>query len=77
MVLTWICSSSSVILDSSSPVIALFSVSDMIPTSRAIALAVASWSPVIIMGRIPDLLQSSIACLTSSLGGSIMPITPM
>ena len=47
-----------------------------IPISRAMAEAVTTWSPVIIMGRMPAAMQWATASLDSALGGSIMAIRP-
>ena len=68
-------SSSSLILSSSAPVIAL-SPSCNMPSWAAMADAVTTWSPVIITGFIPACLHTATASLTSSLGGSIMPTSP-
>ncbi len=46
------------------------------PRARAIAAAVARWSPVIIFTEIPALLQSSMASRASARGGSIIPTRP-
>ncbi len=68
-------SSSSLISESCCPVIT-FSPSLKIPISLAMALAVATWSPVIIMVRIPAFFAAAMAALLSGLGGSIIPISP-
>ena len=47
-----------------------------IPIWVAIAEAVILWSPVIIIGLIPAEIQSATASLDSSLGGSIIDISP-
>ena len=46
------------------------------PSSRAIASAVAGWSPVIIITRMPARRQASSAGSASGRGGSIMPTRP-
>ena len=46
------------------------------PISRAMAEAVTTWSPVIIMGRMPAAMHWATACLDSGRGGSIMAIRP-
>ena len=66
--------SSSEILSSSTPVIAL-SFPEKMPKSFAIAFAVAIWSPVIITGLIPAVLHLATACFASGRGGSIIPIS--
>jgi len=48
----------------------------MILSSFAIATAVSLLSPVIIITLIPAVLHSSIAVLTSSLGGSLIHTKP-
>ena len=62
---------------SSAPVMACAASSGTMPRRRAIASAVAGWSPVIITGRMPALMQSRTAVAASSRGGSIMPIRPI
>ena len=47
-----------------------------IPIRFAIAAAVTLWSPVIMIGLIPALIHSATASLDSTLGGSIMEISP-
>ena len=47
-----------------------------IPICFAIADAVILWSPVIITGLMPALIQSATACALSTLGGSIIAIKP-
>ena len=47
-----------------------------IPIRFAIAAAVILWSPVIITGRIPAFIHSATAAFDSSLGGSIIAISP-
>ena len=47
-----------------------------IPILLAIAAAVILWSPVIMTGRIPAFIHSATASLDSTLGGSIMAISP-
>ena len=46
------------------------------PSARAIAAAVAAWSPVIIMVRMPAAFALAIAAAASGRGGSIMPTKP-
>ena len=46
------------------------------PSSLAIAPAVAAWSPVIITVRMPAALAFAIAAAASGRGGSIMPTNP-
>ena len=55
----------------------LLSFADSMPTSLAIAAAVAGWSPVIITGLIPASMHWKTASLASSLGGSFNPTRPM
>ena len=69
-------SSSSLIFSISSPVIAWSSVLQIF-MDLAIANAVFLWSPVIITGCIPASLHFNTASLTSTLGGSILPATPI
>ena len=73
---TILSNSSSVMLSNSVPVIA-FVFSSYIPSSFAIAFAVITWSPVIIIVLIPASLQVFMEFGTSSLGGSIIPTMPM
>ena len=73
---TILSNSSSVILPNSVPVIA-FVFSSYIPSSLAIAFAVITWSPVIIIVLIPASLHVFIEFGTSSLGGSIIPTIPI
>ena len=47
-----------------------------IPIRFAMAAAVTLWSPVIMIGLIPALIHSATASLDSTLGGSIMEISP-
>src|SRR5207245_3420433 len=68
-------SSSSDIFSSSPPVRAR-SPSPRIPISRATAIAVSLWSPVIITTRIPAFLQRRIASIASDRGASIIPASP-
>ena len=67
--------SSSLIAESSSPVTAR-SPSCSIPNSLAMATAVSTWSPVIIIALMPAASHSSIAALTSGRTGSIIPHSP-
>ncbi len=67
--------SSSLILDNSSPVIASFLLV-RIPNSSAMAVAVSTWSPVIITGLMPASLHKATASVTPLLGGSIIPTSP-
>ena len=46
------------------------------PSSRAMADAVAAWSPVIITGRIPAARHWATASRTPARGGSVSPISP-
>ena len=46
------------------------------PSSRATAVAVTGWSPVIITGRMPARSQTAIASRASVRGGSIIPTSP-
>ena len=69
-------SSSSDILSISAPSHASDS-SLRIPILFAIAAAVTLWSPVIMIGRIPAFLHSATAAMDSSLGGSIIAISPI
>ena len=69
-------SSSSVIASSSAPVIALVAVGCRMPSSRAIAEAVTTWSPVIITGLMPARRQVATAAFASGRGGSIIPTKP-
>ena len=69
-------SSLSLIISSSAPSRAK-SPSLKIPTSRATAIAVILWSPVIMTGFIPALIQSATAALLSSLGGSVIAHNPI
>ena len=46
------------------------------PSSLAIALAVSTWSPVIMTGRMPAPRQARMASTTSGRTGSIMPVRP-
>jgi len=48
-----------------------------IPSSLPIATAVALWSPVIMTTFMPASLHFFIASMTSFLGGSIIPMSPM
>src|SRR2546428_710852 len=50
--------------------------SSRIPISRATAIAVSLWSPVIITTRMPAFLQRRIASIASDRGASIMPASP-
>merc|ERR1712110_1135541 len=50
--------------------------SEMIPTERAIALAVMGWSPVTMITLIPADLHFKTASGTAALGGSIMDMRP-
>ena len=59
---------------SSAPVVVRPSV--LIPSSRAMTLAVRGWSPVIMMGRMPARRARATASLASARGGSMMPISP-
>ena len=68
--------SSSLIAESSAPVIACDGSVSM-PSSEAIATAVSLWSPVIMTGVMPAPRHSSIAALTSGRTGSIMPVSPI
>ena len=71
-------SRSSLIFSSSSPV-RTFPSSSFSPrrlSSLATATAVSLWSPVTITTLMPALLHVYMASLTSSRGGSIMPIIP-
>ncbi len=68
--------SSSLICCRSLPM-SVLALSPTIPRSRAIALAVIGWSPVIITTRMPAVLQVATASFTSGRGGSIMPTNPM
>ena len=61
---------------SSAPVMAIWPGS-RIPSSRAMAVAVSLWSPVIMIGRMPALRHFSMASLTSGRMGSIMPHMPI
>ena len=47
------------------------------PNSRAMAAAVAAWSPVIITVRMPAAFAFAIARAASGRGGSIMPTNPL
>jgi len=75
ILLTCLNNSSSLIKSSSVPVTTL-SPGNINPICKPIASAVVLWSPVIIIGRIPAVLHSSIASFTSSRGGSIIPVSP-
>ena len=66
---------SSVRRSSSGPVITLLSLPAM-PTRRAMASAVAPWSPVIITGRMPARLHWATAAFTPGRGGSSMAMRP-
>ncbi len=69
-------SSWSLIFSSSMPVMACpFEL--VIPSSRAMCIAVRGWSPVIMTTRIPALLHNATASFTSARGGSIMPTKPI
>ena len=70
--LSWSCESAS----SSAPVSTAASSPSTRPISRAIAIAVPAWSPVIIFTRMPAAWQSAIASIASGRGGSRMPQTP-
>ena len=48
----------------------------MMPNSRAIAPAVAAWSPVIMIVRMPAALARAMAAFASGRGGSMMPTKP-
>ena len=50
--------------------------SSKMPSSRAMAVAVSTWSPVIIMGRMPALRHWAMASFTSGRTGSIIPARP-
>ena len=58
------------------PVSTWSSPASRMPRRRAIAAAVAGWSPVIITGVIPAARHSATAAGASGRGGSIMPTTP-
>ena len=68
------CSCPSVAASSSLPVTARPSL--LMPISRAMALAVPAWSPVIITTRMPACRQLRIASIASGRGGSMMPTRP-
>ena len=68
-------SSASLMLRSSAPVTSRAPGSKM-SSSRAIASAVAGWSPVIITVRMCARLAMATAAFTSARGGSIMPTRP-
>ena len=73
---TFFSNSESSISSISDPVITWSSLLHMFK-DLAIASAVFWWSPVIITGFIPASLHFNTASLASSLGGSILPATPM
>ena len=72
----WSANCTSDIFSSSLPITA-FWFDSKIPKFRAIALAVITWSPVIIIVLTPAFLASAIACFASWRGGSIIPTIPI